>query len=394
MDIASYLRSHRIGLSDILAKVDESVALQPDEVLFAAGSIVEGLGDTKSDLDLFLLTSRSDIALSSLNCLALLVGDCLIDIRVLLHAELDALLHRFAGWAAQPRQPRHALGFTYEERKVLHRLWSGMALHGEDRFTALRQRLKGENLARHKLDCARFMASTFQIDLAGLYGAGDALSMPFVAQELLGHTADALLARYGLTNPNPKWRVRQLGNVPEAWRGELPGRPPELSAVRTFAQLHRAPEDESLDGAFAHAARIVAFSRAIFPSVECKLLGPPGTMVPQLPVAPCGAAAEAVLPVLDFDVQVSYQDGRFELWRLNDPAVAFALSPLAYSLLCLCDGRTSRMAALEQAARQAGPELAQGTVDELLRVIRYGRLEVAGPIDEDALGVILRSAAS
>jgi len=394
MDIAAYLKSHRIALSDILARVDEAIALQPDEVLFAAGSIIEGLGDAKSDLDLFLLTSRYDIALSSLNCLALLVGDCLIDIRVLQHAEADALLDRFAGWAAQPRQPRHALGFTYEERKVLHRLWSGMALYGEDRFAALRQRLKGENLVRHKLDCARFMASTFQIDLAGLYGAGDALSMPFVAQELLGHTADALLARYGLTNPNPKWRVRQLGYVPEAWREELPGRPPELSAVNTFVQLHRAPEDESLDGAFAHAARIVAFSRTIFPLVECKLLGPPGMTLPQLSAAPCGTAAEALLPVLDLDVQVSYQDGHFELWRLNDPAVAFALSPLAYSLLCLCDGRTSRMAALEQAVRLAGAGLAQGTIDELLSVVRYGRLEAARPIDEDALSAILRSATS
>lgn len=394
MDIADCLHNRGIALPRLVAQVDATVGLTPDDVLFAAGSLVEGLGNAKSDIDLVLLTSRSDIAFSSLNHVALLVEDCLVDILIV--QDVEPFLHRFADWAAQPRQPRNATAFTYDERIVLHRLWSGMVLHGESRFEALRRRLSAATLARHKLDCARFAASTLQIHLAGLFLAGDAVSMPFAAQDLLGHTADALLAGFGFLSPNPKWRPRLLGRIPASWREEMPGQPADRSAVETFVALHRAPDDGSLASAFEHAARIVGFSRAIFPWMEYRLLGGTAAIPWQLPTAHSGAgAAGGRLPMLGLDVQVSYQDGRFELWRLNEPATVFAVSPLAYSVLCLCDGTTLEGEALGRVARMVGAQQAGSIVDEVLSILRYGHFDMERPIDEAALSAILgRSAAN
>jgi hypothetical protein len=396
MNIVEYLHNHGIALPRLVAEIGAAVGIASDDVLLAAGSLVEGLGNAKSDIDLVLLTSRNDIAFSSLDCVALLFGNCLIDIKVIQHAEVDALLHRFADWAAQPRQPRNAMDFTYDDRIVLHRLWSGMVLHGEARFEALHRGLNRATLAQHKLDCARFMASTLQIDLAGFSLAGDALSMPFAAQDLLGYTADALLAGFGLLSPNPKWRARLLERIPASWREEMPGRPADLSAVRTFVTLHRAPGDISVANAFEHAVRIVGFSRAVFPWMEYRLLGGTEAIPWQLPAARADENASGRrLPVLGLDVQVSYRDGRFELWRLNEPDTVHAVSPLAYSVVCLCDGATLEGEALDWVARLVGARQAETIVDEVLSTLRYGRFEAEKPIDEAALTAILgRSAAT
>ena len=389
MDLHEYLCSHSLTLDDLTASIEQAIQLNAGDVLFAAGSLVEGLGNGKSDLDVFLLTRREDILLTSLNGLALLVRGCLIDVRVVQMSEVEALLDRFLRWASQPRHPRNALGIAYDDRKFLHRLSSGEPLFGETLLDTLRARLKFGDLARHKLDCARFLASTIQIDLSGLYQARDFLSMPFAAQDLLGYTADALVAGYGSTNPNPKWRARELDLLPDDWRDQVPGCPAGLSAAQMFVELHRAPAELTASSVFRHASRIVKFSRGVFPGIEYKLFGPREAALPRLPALESRSPSEDPLPHLDFDVQVSFQNGHFEMWRLNTPAILFELSPLGSSIVCLCDGESSKQETRSQAARHAGEDNAAVVVDTICEAIEYGGFELEAPVDENALRDIL-----
>lgn len=381
MHLDEYLVSRSLQLTEVVAAIASSTGLQAVDVLFVAGSLVEGLGNSKSDIDFFLLSDRGDIEFTSLNTVALMVGGCLIDVRVVRYGELSGLLARFKSWSEMPRHPRRAMSFSYDERKMLHRLASGLPLHGAERFAALKAELDVEQFARHKLDLSRFLASTWQIDLAGLRDCVDILSMPFAAQELLGHTVDALLAGHGKLNPNPKWRPRELKGLPLNWTSALPVIPGKASADRLFVELHRAPAGQGLADAVAHASRIVAFSRIVFPSIEYKFLGPANVPLPRLPSvsASCGDR----LPCLDLDVQISYQNSRFEIWRLNEQRHIFQITPLAYSLLCLCDGDTSTEEAAERLAQIVGRNEAWKVIDDVCGMIDFAGFRAPPIFTED-----------
>jgi len=390
MDLADYLLARGIALEELVSGIRKNIQFDPDDVLFAAGSLVEGLGNLKSDVDLYLLTSRDDIACTSLNSFALVLNGSLIDVRIVPYSQAEDLLNRFTAWSKQPRHPRRALGFSYEDRKMLHRLWSGQSLFNEETFSRFRAPLKDEEIARHKLDWSRFMASTIQIDLAGLYLAGDFPSMVFAAQDLLGLTADALLAGYGMATPNPKWRARQLGSLPDEWKKSVAVQPAEPSVLDLFLKLHRAPESMVLRDVLQHSRRIVAFSRAVFPCMEHKLLGPPTVQIPRLPALNgSGDRRGALLPCLDFDVQISYQDGRFEMWQLNESEMVFELSPLAYAMACLFDGETSKSDAIYRAASLVGQDAAEKAIEEICTMVALGHLEASARIDEEVLRGIL-----
>ena len=391
MEVTDFLTLNKITLEDVIAHVNATVHLTPGDVLFVSGSLVEGLGNEESDLDLFLITSRNDIQFTSLNDVTVIVNDCLIDIRVVQQSGIEELIRRFGRWAGLPRHPRGAFEFTEDERKFLHRLRIGNPLYGAADFERLLGRLDPRDLSRHKLDWARHLASTIQVDLAGLYKARDQYTMLFASQELLGHTIDGLLAAYGYTNPNQKWRVRMLAGLPADWERKLPGAGTGMSPVERFLALHRMPQSESLNDMFEHALRVVAFSRCVFPWAELTLFGPPELSLPLDAVAPqADREAGQPLPHLDLNVEIRYAAGRFEVLRLNEQGPTFELSPQAYLLFCLFDGVTSSVSAADYAEKLGLEKNGLETIGELMAMVRYAGLEADTIIDEQALRAVLR----
>lgn len=392
MELADFLNYQDISLDDVVEQAKASLHLTAGDVLFSCGSLVEGLGNEKSDLDLILITTRQDIPFTSLNDVALIVGRCIVDVHVVQRCDLKELLRRFNHWSKQPRQLRLAKEFTIADRKLLHRLRNGRALYGADYFGQFQDQLRPIDLARYKLDWACYSASTIQVDLAGLRTAGDQYSMLFAAQELLGHVVDALVAGYGYTNPSLQWRARLLTYLPDEWESELLGRQTGISARELYLSLHRAPQSTAPSAILDHALRIVAFSRRLFPSIEYRLLSPSS---PPLPLAQSNdVAKDRPLPHLDLDVTVRYKEGHFELLRLNEPGQAFTLSPRQYSLLCLFDGETSREYAVHHAESLCGKGKGRELVEEMLALIQYGKFEAPNFLDEQALSAILRRRSS
>lgn len=388
MELFDFLNRQGISLDDVVEQAKASLYLTASDVLFACGSLIEGLGNDKSDLDLILITGRQDIPFTSLNDVALIVGGCVIDVRVILRPDLEELLRRFNHWSEQPRQTRLARQFAIDDRKLLHRLRSGYVLFGDEDFGRLQDRINYLDLARHKLDWACYFASTIQVDLAGFRSAGDQYSMLFAAQELLGHVMDALLAAYQHTNPSCQWRARLLTNLPSEWESELPGRPTGLSPREQYLSLHRAPTALTASVILDHALRIVAFLRRLLPSAEYRLLSP--SLPSLLPAQSIKSESDWPLPHLDLDVTVRYRQDRFELLRLNGPGQIFTLSPREYSLLCLFDGETPRAYAVNYAERLWGVGRGSALVEEMLALVRYGKFEAQPFIDEHILNSILR----
>jgi hypothetical protein len=337
MNLGEYLRHKEIDFSAILASAQETIGFEPADVLLAVGSLVEGLGNRKSDLDLLLITIRPTAARE----IALVVGKCLMDVQLLHPDELEKLISRFEAWAKLPWQVTHAMDFSPEERRLIHRLLHCEVLHGQEHWTA-RKLPSREDLARLKLHVARQWSRTIQVDLVGSYELGDYPTLVLAAQDLLGHAADALVAGYYFTNPTSKWRIRILADLPPDWEYCLNIRPTGTTATQRFWQLHRAPEQPEKRPALEHSFRIATFSRAVFRWAERRLLQ--GTTEPAiLGNWPRKEAAmkDIALPYLDLDVDFCDQDGRIGVARLNEFDDPIWLSAREFAVALLFDGATT-----------------------------------------------------
>jgi hypothetical protein len=383
MNLDDYLLHKNLSVPKILQAIRGSFELEPSDILFVSGSLVEGIGNEKSDIDLLLITSRTDLDYNAcLNDISVIVADCLIDIRVVDHGELAALLDRFQAWGAQPRNPRRAFEFVEDERKLLYRTKIGVPLVGVSDLRTLQDRIPARLLALHKLDWARHLASTIQVDLAGFRNHDDGLSMLFAAQELLGHCMDALLAATGFVNPNTKWRTRYLSMLDDRFMSKLPGNNPYRNIVDLYLDYHRMPVETASQSAYEFALRIASFSRIAFPWAERTLLAAgDAPLSASLTCPPPSHGFRALLEHLDVDVEVRYEGGTFEMSRLNAAGPTVCLSDDAYRTVCLFDGKT----------RQDCVVSGSVVVEDIVNLVRFAKLQARPIVDEANLRKLLQA---
>lgn len=342
MNITEFLCLRGTELSAVMANVHATVGLGAGDILLAVGSIVEGLGNNKSDLDLLLITPRGERFLPPQGHITLVIGRCLIDVRILRVVEIEELLTRFETWSQLPWNVTHAVKFTLDERTLLHRLLHGHILHKGKKERVLSRMPSLTDLARLKLQVARQMSRTIQVDMAGYRDVGDFRSLVFAAQDMLGHAVDALLAGYRLTNPIIKWRSRMLESVPADWERSLAARATGLPAAQQVWRLHRAPERPVEKLALEHAFRITTFARAVFMWAELHPVK--GTAAKKMPAVAARTerkSNDAPLPYLDFDVDFFLADERVTVARLNEFDEKIEMSLRDFTLALLFDGTTT-----------------------------------------------------
>jgi len=364
MDLSEFLDGQGVDLSTVTRAVTDRLGRAGDDRLLAVGSVVEGLGNQKSDLDMMLVTPRT--AETGTGAVTVVVGRCLVDVQILPFTEVQLLLDRFDTWRAAPWDVARSAGFRLEERTVLHRLRHGVPLYDTDgqaaeRFPAL------VDLARLRYHAARQNARTIQVDMVGYREVGDFRSLAFATADLLGQAVDALLAGYGLTNPLFKWRSRLLDMLPADWASELGIRCRGTSAGDHAWNLHRGPERPDKAGVITQAYEVTAFTRSVFVWADRTLLGR-GRSVPR------GAATwddtGDALPALVFDVDVQPTPDGAVVGRLNEFGRTRTLSVEELGLALLLDGRTTAAGALSTVLPGAaeGPEMLRRLVGELTAI--------------------------
>jgi hypothetical protein len=336
-----FVKSRGVDLPAIAHEVDRAVGLQPEDTLVAVGSLVEGLGTTRSDLDLLLLTRRPGRVTT--NEIPLVVGRCLVDMRVLRFAEMEALFARLLEWSRQPWDVIGAAGFTHEERVLLHRLCHARSVldRRQNAFT-LEVASVSQSLALLKLHVARHLSRTIQVDMAGHRDAGDYRSMVFAAQEVLGHAVDALVAGYGLTNPLPKWRSRLLDLVPEDWERFLAVRPSRMAAGERIWNLYRPPERPTADTAVQYALQVIIFARAVFAWAQRRFTRDLAPSSREYRWPSPSRSASVASAALDIDVDfLLADDGAAILGRLNAFGKTEVLTDAELDVALLSDGLTT-----------------------------------------------------
>lgn len=373
MDVEQFLRLRDADIPTIVESARTTIGLEADDILLAVGSLAEGLGNVKSDLDLLLITDRRADSLPARE-VPLVIGKCLSDVLVVRRPELGDLTKRLSNWASQVWTVSQVTDFSLEERRLLHRI-----LHSTSVFPA--QQLQGasfaprlEELARLKLHVARHLSRTIQVDMVGNRNDGDFASLTFAAQELLGHAIDALAAGHLLTNPTPKWRSRLLRLLPADWERALGRRRSGMAAHDFFWRLHRAPETPDAAAVLGHAFPIASFARAVFAWAENRLLeeGRERDALARLSDAAIKSRGPS-LPFLDIDVDFVQDDDRAYLARLNEFEEPLELSPAEFSLALMFDGTTTiREAQTRLQAAYPGIDAKATAVDFITRAKSAG----------------------
>ena len=335
MDLDEFLESNGADAERVVAGARALVELGPEDRLIAVGSLAEGLGNSKSDVDLLLLTPRPDHRDASPDEVrSFVAGRSLIDLRIVPASVEQRLRERLAAWAGGGWNLTVAADFTASDLLLLHRLGAGRILWSNRPDTDDGGRSR-RDVAKLKLHIARHMARTVQVDMAGYREEGDAESMVYAAQDLLGHAVDGLLAGFGFTNPTPKWRNRLLDRLPADWEDRLVVRRTDLRPGEVYWRLHRAPAEATPGAALAHASRIVAFARAAFHWAEEQLVhGQPDAAVHRPAWPPADPAA---LPFLDLDVDFHRVEQGVMIGRLNAFGATMEMSLEQFATLLLLE---------------------------------------------------------
>jgi hypothetical protein len=375
LDLEAFLRLHDADLDLVVEGARAITPLEPGDRLIAVGSLAEGLGNRKSDVDLLLVTPRARYAQTSPDEVhSFVAGRCIIDLRIV-PAELAlALRSRLRTWAQGGWNLTVAADFTASELLLLHRLSAGRVLwpaaepaqDGEDAML-------GEDVARLKLHVARHMARTLQVDMVGYREVGDWRSLVYSAQDLLGHAVDGLLAGFRLTNPTPKWRSRLMDRLPADWESRLVMRPSGLEPSDRIWRLHRAPARANPVDSVEHACRIVTFARAAFLWAEESLIhAGPGAgrryVWPEL----TARDGEYPLPFLDLDVDFHRLEDGVAVGRLNEFGETLRLTFDDFAVMLLFDNATTAREAALVIDRRADGAPENGVEQFALKLRRSG----------------------
>lgn len=389
----------QLGLSaaDVSRSVDAELGIGAGDLLFACGSLVEGLGNSKSDLDLCLVSSSAPLGANEAGNRPVLVGGRLIADVLAVHPEtLLELAGRLVRLHASGRDLRAAAkSFTFFEHRLLHRLLNSVPFlnHEGDAktYARLRNALPPGHLERLKLDRAHYEAAALQLDLAGLRDERQWPAMVFVSQDLLGWAIDGLLAAHGYTNPTPKWRVKLLGRIEPSAIGKLPGYG-DTEPVGLVMELNRAPEPVDSSTAIVQAARVACFARSVFLWAEQQLAGAPE--IPNLFEAARARDPGECLPSLDIDVGFRPVGEAFELLRKNRSSGRLRLDREQASLACLFNGSTALAQARRSLGRLLGSTQGAQALESFTALLEGARLLIPPELDEQELEQLIGAAGS
>jgi hypothetical protein len=365
MFLDTFLRRHRLTPGDLAAAVREHLAPAGGEACYVTGSLVEGLGNGRSDIDVYLVTDRdlSDRLLSG-KVAILPLGSAALDLEVLSRARVETLLERLAQFPSdQARDHRiSALAFSQPELKFLHNLAIGTALVNERAHRGLVSRVDARAIARIHFDYSLAWADTLHTDLLGLLEERDHASARYLLASFAGHVAAMFLAATGNTNPAEKWRVRKLAALAQSGADErLPGGRDVASTAAAFESLCVSCEANG-PAVRAQFARMLRIAYAVIPWGQRRFLsGEP--LAPKrngerraLPDRHGGSAgSDEILRPLTPGCRIRYADGAYTLTDADTPMV-LTFNELAYELLLQFDGTittcdaVSRLAAITDAS--------------------------------------------
>ncbi len=171
------------------------------ECIFLGGSIAEGLGNPRSDVDLYLIVdSVEPFKAGEAKFKSLMLGDRIVAPMFFSSVSVADVYRRVAAGGV----------VSAVEIDLLHRIWTGIPLAHEQAFEALRSRLPQKEFARFLVRSGESMLSNIFADVAGTLEAGDLPTCAFNSRALIDCAMDTYLSMRGDTLAREKWRYRKI----------------------------------------------------------------------------------------------------------------------------------------------------------------------------------------
>src|SRR5262245_40233961 len=133
MNLDTHLQSHGVTLEEVYQRLADAVGVRPEEVVYLSGSLLAGLGNLHSEIDAFIVTSRSLPPSTVGDVFMLPVEDTQIDLERWTPAAVELLFGRLEAATRHvgAGDPRPAMLFAARELEFLYRLSIGRPLTDE-----------------------------------------------------------------------------------------------------------------------------------------------------------------------------------------------------------------------------------------------------------------------
>ncbi|HSC79327.1 MAG TPA: hypothetical protein VLC08_03145 [Chitinolyticbacter sp.] len=379
MDIHAYLERHDTELEALSCMLLEETGACGDEVLYVTGSLVEGLGNLRSDIDVYLITARAfDARTDFASVLIIPFEACPVDVEIVAPERIEVLIGRLARFApdhdVDPR--RTATAFSAAELKLLHNLCQGAPLFGAARLAGWQARIVQRTLSRILFDLSQVYLGMLHLDILGQLEDGDAASAAQMIEQYRGHLIGALLAVLGNTNPADKWRLRLLERLTAGRHAT--DLPPGYDLPGIVRQLRgfRAPRSSVLV-AFEAFMALQRLAHVIVPWGQRRFADPAAQHSAGIPARPAQAPpslpdGDGVLPALSTELSLHFcGPDAYRLTALDEHCV-IEVNQQAYAILLCFDGKTTLNQAAGRLAAHSGlaPDMLAGAIDDLQQVLR------------------------
>jgi predicted nucleotidyltransferase len=185
------------------------------ELIFLAGSLVEGLGNPWSDIDCYVIGNTEPIGPHVLQMAQFKVSTHFVerervDFEFWTRAEVVRICKKLELF--DPNDWRDSDLLSQAQQAFVHRLHNALVLYGD--LAAV-----GEIVNLEKLSLMQKCAALSRLDgafedVCGMLEGDDLISALALSRHLLDLSMDVYLHALGRTNPSGKWRLRMLGAYP------------------------------------------------------------------------------------------------------------------------------------------------------------------------------------
>jgi hypothetical protein len=202
--------------------------------IFLSGSVIEGYGNTESDIDVYIIyaeslpEARSDLATETNTITLEYINDRRVDIESWTKQQVLAVAQRMGACPSGLDYWADCLKLGLADFEFAHNLRIGVPILHPEHFAALHQAFDYGHLSRILTTYYVYCYGASLEDASGAIASKQYGTALLTSRKALQYAVDALLASHGETNTKDKWRFFKLEKLADPalleryWAQEFP----------------------------------------------------------------------------------------------------------------------------------------------------------------------------
>lgn len=233
---------NNLSVNQILEYEDIVTRLSPREFVYISGSLVEGLGNKWSDVDVFVVGDLAPLGTGVLNVdsarvINHTIGDRRVDFEFVEQSHVETIINKLNSFDGNASVHSGGLLST-SDQKFLHLLRVGIPVCHNENHNKILATLDVKNLSQYLRRVAYENTNGCFEDLCGMVESQDFAVALLRSRDLISFATDVLLHHQGSTNPSTKWRIKILTKMAETFDREDAWIPNEYWRLMFFSEIN------------------------------------------------------------------------------------------------------------------------------------------------------------